>query len=69
MGVYANKKQGQSDDKLVNEFNKRVQKARLVPLVRKQRYRLKKKTKRLVRQAAVKREEYRAKAAKAKLYS
>lgn len=69
MGVYAFKKTGQSDDKLVNEFNKRVQKSRTIPRVRSTRYYAKPKTRRLVRQAAIIREKYRAEAARKKFYS
>ncbi|MDP4008622.1 MAG: hypothetical protein Q8P68_05530 [Candidatus Peregrinibacteria bacterium] len=69
MGVYAFKKTGQSDDKLVNEFNKRVQKARTIPRVRSTRYHQKDKSKRQVREGAVIRENYRAEAARKKFYS
>ncbi len=69
MGVYAFKKQGQSDDKLVNEFNKRVQKARTIPRVRSSRYHAKAKTKRQIRQGAVVREKYRAENARKRFYS
>ncbi|MBT6068750.1 hypothetical protein HOG48_03270 [Candidatus Peregrinibacteria bacterium] len=69
MGVYAIKKTGQSDDKLVNEFNKRVQKARTIPRVRSSRYHKKLKTKRQVRQGAVMREKYRAENARKKFYN
>ena len=69
MGVYAFKKSGQSDDKLVNEFNKRVQKARTIPRVRSSRYHKKKLTRRQVRQGAVVREKYRAENARKKFYS
>ena len=69
MGVYAFKKQGQSDDKLVNEFNKRVQKARTIPRVRSSRYHEKPKTRRLIRQGAIIRERYRAEAVRKKFYS
>lgn len=69
MGVYAIKKKGQSDDKLVNEFNKRVQKARTIPRVRSSRYHKKQQTKRQVRQAAIMREKYRAENRRKKFYS
>lgn len=68
MGVYAIKKQGQSDDKLVNEFNKRIQKSRIVQRSRAVRYRIKPKTKRLIRQAAIIRERYRAQNKKNQYY-
>ncbi len=69
MGVYAVKKVGQSDDKLVNEFNKRIQKSRIVQKSRATRYRVKKGTRRLVRQAALIREKHRADNKKKQFYS
>ncbi len=66
--IYAIKKQNESNERLMSRFKKVVQRSRVLELKRK-RYFQPKKTKKLVREAAVKREFYRAKREKAKFYS
>ena len=68
MKVVVVKKPKESDERLIARFNKAVQKTKKVPRIRDAKFRKKKPTKRLVRQGAIKRDEYRAKREKSKFY-
>lgn len=68
MAVKAYKNSKESADRLISRFNKKVQASRILLEVKSRRYNEKKKTKRLVRQAAVMREAYRAKRKKEQYY-
>ena len=67
--IYAIKRDGETNEKLVNRFKKQSHWFRLVPKVRAARYNRKKPTKRLARVSALKREEYRAKRRRAQLFA
>ena len=69
MAVQVSKTDGESTERCITRFNKKVQAARFVMMLKKSRYFKKKLTKRQTRTAAVMREMYRAKAAKQKFYS
>ena len=60
MTVRVVKNEKESVDRVISRFNKKVQGSRILLQKRTRRYRQKPLTKRLVRQKAVKREEYRA---------
>lgn len=68
MAVKAYKNAKESPDRLISRFNKKVQASRVLLQVKSRRYNVKKKTKRLVRQAAIMRETYRAKRKKEQYY-
>lgn len=68
MGVKVYKNSKESADRLISRFNKKVQASRVILEVKSRRYNEKKKTKRLVRQAAIMREMYRAKRNKEQYY-
>lgn len=69
MAVYAHKHGDESNDALQQRFKKQVQRLGLVKLLRERGRFKKKSTKRLTRQRALKREEYRAKNRKKQFYS
>lgn len=69
MAVHAHKHGDESNDALQQRFKKQVQKLGLVKLLRSRGQFSKKTTKRLQRQRALKREEYRAKNRKKQFYS
>ncbi len=69
MAVHAHKHGDESNDALQHRFKKQLQKTGLMKLLRDRSRRKKKSTKRLVRQKAIKREEYRAKNRKKQFYS
>lgn len=56
----------ESPERLIGRFNKKVQQSRIVLAVRATRYHTKKPTGRLIRNAALMREQYRATRAKSK---
>ena len=62
------KNQKESVERLISRFIKRVQKSRVILLLKDKRYRKKPPTKRQVRQAAIMREHYRAIREKKKYY-
>lgn len=66
--IYAVKKQGESNERLMSRFKKLVQRGRVM-LQKRNRYHQQEPTKKYIRDAAVKRSEHRAKRAKAKFYS
>lgn len=69
MTVHAHKRGNESNDALQQRFKKQFQKTGLAKLLRERSSQKKKPTKRLVRQRALKREEYRAKNRKKQFYS
>ena len=69
MAVFAHKHGDESNDALMQRFKKQIQKAGFIKTLRDRSRLKKKKTKRMVRQAALKREEYRAKNKKKQFYS
>ncbi|PKL36945.1 hypothetical protein CVV38_03605 [Candidatus Peregrinibacteria bacterium HGW-Peregrinibacteria-1] len=60
MQVVVQKREGESNERMITRFNKLVQGSRKVYKIRKSRYFQKDATRRQVRDGAVKREEYRA---------
>jgi|SaaInlStandDraft_4_1057021.scaffolds.fasta_scaffold66385_2 hypothetical protein len=68
MRVAVSKKPKESDERLMARFNKAVQKSKKVYRIRDAKFHKKKSTKRLVRQGAIKRDEYREKREKQKFY-
>jgi ribosomal protein S21 len=66
MAVIVIKNPQESPERLIARFNKKVQQSRILILTRAKRYRKKKPTARLVRRAALKREQYRAERQKSK---
>ena len=66
--IYAIKKQSESNERLMSRFKKVVQRSRVMEQKR-NRYHKAKPTKKYIREAAVKRAEYRKKREKAKFYS
>lgn len=68
MSVKVYKNQKESTDRLISRFNKKVQASRILLEVKNRRYHKRATTKRLVRQAAVMREFYRAKRNKEQYY-
>lgn len=69
MTVHAHKKGNESNDALQQRFKRQVQKTGLMKLLRELSHNKKKPTKRLTRQKALKREEYRGKNRKKQFYS
>jgi ribosomal protein S21 len=66
--IYAIKKQNESNERLMSRFKKVVQRSRVMDN-KKKRYFENKPTKKYIREAAVKRSQYRAQREKAKFYS
>ena len=66
--IYAIKKQSESNERLMSRFKKVVQRSRIMETKR-NRFHKSKPTKKIVREAAVKRAENRAKRERAKYYS
>lgn len=62
------KKIGESSDRVIQRFNKKIQQSRILHQIRDKRYFTKKKTKRKIRAAALMREYYRALREKRKYY-
>lgn len=69
MTVYAIKKGEESGDRLQQRFKKQMQKTGLLKLLRERSTYKKKRTRRLQRQRALKREEYRQQNRKTQFYS
>ncbi len=69
MAIYAIKKGDESNDRLQTRFKQQAQKTRLVKVLRERRTHKKKRTKRLQRIRALKREGFRAENRKNKFYS
>lgn len=68
MKVVVEKKDNESNERLVTRFNRAVQASRKILKVRSERYHRRDETKRQVRKAAIMREHYRAKREKSKFY-
>lgn len=69
MAIYAIKKGEESNDRLQSRFKQQSQKARIVKILRERRTHKKKRTRRLQRIRALKREGYRAENKKNQFYS
>ena len=69
MAIYAIRWERETSEKVANRFKKQVRNFRLVIKKRATRYNVKKPTKALQRQSALKREEYRKKRKTAQLYA
>lgn len=69
MAVKVTKKEGESTERCITRFAKKVQAARFVYRLKFDKYFTKKLTKRQIRKAAMMREMYRKKAARDKFYS
>jgi len=67
--IYAIKREGETNEKLVNRFKKQGHWFRIVPLIRGSRYFKKKPSKRLTRQSALVKAKYRIARAKNTLYA
>ncbi|MBD3360798.1 hypothetical protein GF366_03285 [Candidatus Peregrinibacteria bacterium] len=68
MKITVVKNDKESNERLISRFNKKVQASRKILRVRAERYHTPSKTKRLLRQAAIMREKYRAKNARSRFY-
>lgn len=69
MAIYAIRWERETSERVANRFKKQVRNFRLVIQKRATRYNNKKLTKRLVRQSALKREDYRKKRKTSQLYA
>ena len=67
--IYATKKQGESNERLINRFKQVVQRSRTLLKAKQERFHTRKPTKKFVRQAAVMRAKHRARKAKEQFYS
>ncbi|MFC1729817.1 hypothetical protein ACFL6I_05720 [candidate division KSB1 bacterium] len=67
--IYATKKKGESNERLINRFKQVVQRSRIIFRSKKERFRVAKPKKRSVRAAAVMRSKHRTKRAKEQFYS
>ncbi len=67
--IYATKKQGESNERLLNRFKQVIQRSRLLLKAKQEKFHKKKPTKKFVRKAAVMRANYRAKKAREEHYS
>lgn len=69
MAIYARKKRDETNDRIQQRFKKQVQATGLLKLLRDRKIFSKKSNKRVVRQRALKREEYRARNRRRQFYS
>jgi uncharacterized protein (DUF1919 family) len=67
--IYATKKQGESNERLMNRFKQLVQRSRIILKSKQERYHKKKANKKFVRAAAVVRAKFRSQKAREKFYS
>ena len=67
--IYATKKQGESNERLLNRFKQVVQRSRILFQKKQNKYHSAKPTKKYVRAAAVMRASHRARKAKEQFYS
>ena len=67
--IYATKKQGESNERLINRFKQVVQRSRTLLKAKQEKFHTRKPKKRFVRAAAVMRSEHRARKAKEQFYS
>jgi ribosomal protein S21 len=69
MAVWSVRRDDESNEKLIKRWKRQVNNARVVNALKKDRYRLKPETKRLRRNAAIKRSEFQEKRYREQLYS
>lgn len=67
--IYATKKKGESNERLMSRFKQVVQRSRVLFKAKQERFHAKPLKKRVVRTKAVKRSEYRAKRTRQQFYS
>jgi ribosomal protein S21 len=67
--IYATKKQGESNERLMNRFKQVIQRSRLLYKAKQEKFHKKKPTKKFVRKSAVMRSHHRAIKARAEHYS
>ncbi len=67
--IYATKKQGESNERLMNRFKQVVQRSRNIYKAKQERFHKKKPKKRMIRAAAVNRSMHRARKAREQFYS
>lgn len=67
--IYATKKQGESNERLMNRFKQVVQRSRIILKSKQERFHKPKPKKRMVRKSAVMRAMHRTRKAKEKFYS
>ena len=67
--IYATKKKGESNERLINRFKQQVQRSRMLYKAKQGRFHAKSPTKKFVRQAAVMRSMHRTRKAKEQFYS
>ena len=67
--IYATKKQGESNERLMNRFKQVVQRSRVLLKAKQERFHTRKPTKKFVRAAAVMRSKHRTRKAKEQFYS
>ena len=67
--IYATKKQGESNERLMNRFKQVIQRSRLLYKAKQERFHKKKPTKSYVRASAVKRAEHRTRRSREEHYS
>jgi len=67
--IYATKKHGESNERLINRFKQQVQRSRTLYKAKQERFHKKKPTKKFVRASAVIRAKHRARKAKEQFYS
>jgi len=67
--IYATKKQGESNERLINRFKQVVQRSRVLIKAKQERYHSRKPTKKFVRAAAIMRAQHRKLKARQQFYS
>ena len=67
--IYATKKQGESNERLISRFKHVVQRSRMILKAKKERFHKKKPSKKFVRASAVMRSKHRAQKAREQFYS
>ena len=67
--IYATKKQGESNERLINRFKQVVQRSRIILKAKQERFNTKEPNKKFVRAAAVIRAKHRTEKAKQRFYS
>ncbi len=67
--IYATKKQGESNERLMNRFKQVVKRSRVLLKAKQGRFHIRKPTKKFTRQAAVIRAKHRTRKAKEQFYS
>ncbi len=67
--IYATKKQGESNERLINRFKQVVQRSRMILKAKKERFHVRKPTKKYARASAVMRSHHRARRTREQFYS